>query len=141
MDKLNLTIDQLEDEIATAYKMHLVNTGRLTVEQARDAEYSYALPEIRQTDEPLTPEEREDSFKDFALNIFGYHLSEQRDLLKTKLCDEANYCKNRNSQGMSLLLNTLDGFVSLAVGFPAPTLTVLAWLIKTKWLDNLCQCS
>jgi len=144
MSKLNLSIEQLEDEITAAYKDYLVVTMRLTPQQARNAEYSYALPEIRPAYEEYevpSREELERRFKVFVVSQLRYKLAQNEDIIKSKICVDAEYCKNRNSEGLNIIVTTLDGFISTILGYPIPAFTVLAWLIKTRWLDGLCACS
>lgn len=140
MHELDLSIEQLEDAIASAYENHLVASGRLTRQQASNAQYSYAIYEVYPDAERPSPEERKSRFRAFAVNILYFNLEEKKALLKTKLCDEAQYCKNRNSEGINIILTTLDGIVSAVVGYPIPAAVVLAWAVKKGWLDKLCEC-
>jgi hypothetical protein len=57
MSKFDLSVDQIENEIAAAYKEYLVVSGRLTLRQAQVAEYSYVILELQEGDERPSLEE------------------------------------------------------------------------------------
>jgi hypothetical protein len=75
-----------------------------------------------------------------VVNQLNFRLSQNKELVKAKICGEADYCKNRNGEGLNIVVTTMDGFLSSILGYPIPAFTVLVWLVKTGWLDRLCEC-
>ena len=140
MNKLDLSLEQLEVEIASAYERHLLLNGRLTDEQLRAHDYSFAIPEIYEGNEPPSPLERARKFTRFALDQLTHAVEVNREELRGKVCVDAAYCKNKGSESFAVLVATIDGALSTLLSFPIPAATITAWLIKTKWLDKLCQC-
>jgi hypothetical protein len=137
---LKQSVKSLEDDIAAAYEAHLIASRRLTTKQARDAEYSHAIPEVRPGPERASAQERKRRFRAFAVDSFKFRLDQSRELIRVKLCVDAEYCKNKNGEGLTIVVASVDGIISTVVGYPIPAATVTAWLLKTKWLDKLCEC-
>lgn len=141
MTPLELPIEDIEALIVGAFEQHLLRTGHITDAQISEHEYSYAIPEISPGPDRPDPEERLQRFRKFVMDQFEHQLASSKDLLHQKLCDEANYCKNKTGEGLNIVVTSLDGILSVIIGYPVPAVTVTAWLVKTKWLDKLCHCS
>ena len=140
MTPLDMTVEELEAIIAGAYEEQLLREGRLTAQQLGEHDYSYAIPEITDGPERPGPEERTERFRRFVIDQLEHKLTRSKALLHTKLCVEAKYCRNKSAEGLGVIVGALDGILMAIIGYPVPVITVAAWLIKTKWLDRLCEC-
>ena len=144
MDVMEIDIDTLEQIIADSYADHLYKEGAFGSyrKKSQNIEYDYSsvILEVDMGRGPLSHEEKKQKFRESAIKYLEERLSINKELLRKKICDDAEYCKNRSAEGLNIVLSSLDGVLSVVIGYPVPLAVVSAWIVKKNWLDNLCAC-
>ncbi|EJL6794113.1 hypothetical protein [Vibrio alginolyticus] len=140
MNELDKSLESIEAHMGSCFKLHLINEGRLTRNQEKNSDYSYAVSGIDSGLEPLTRDEREQKFIRLAVGNVRNALFEHSVAIKYLVCDQLNYCANKNHEGIGIALTTLDSLIIKSIGYPVPILMIATWAIKSNFFDNLCEC-
>ena len=56
------------------------------------------------------------------------------------ICERLRYCSRKNSDGVSLVSDLIDGGIMAYFNIPIPPVKIAFYVVRVGYLDELCDC-